>query len=97
MDKLVIEGDSLLIIMVVKGARSENWKIKHIINEIHTILEGFHDVHVAHTYREGNGVVDDLANFGHSVDRMRIWDDVSWTPPSTKMMVGHECKNYGVL
>ena len=72
MDRLVIEGDSMLIIKVLNGGRSNNWKIKLIIKEICTILEGFHDIHVAHTYKEGNGVANDLANFNHSVDRMRI-------------------------
>ena len=41
MDKMMIEGDSLLIIMALKGARSDNWKIKPMIKEICTILEGF--------------------------------------------------------
>ena len=50
-----------------------------------------------HIYREGNGVIDDLAKVVHNVEGIKEWDDVSQTPPSTQMMVESECSLYGVV
>ena len=68
-----------------------------MIKEIHTILETFQDVYVAHTYREENGFADGLDNFHHNIDMMRIWDDISRSAPSTKRMVECEHGNCGSL
>ena len=64
--KLVIKGDSILIIKDAKGESKCNWSIKIIINEIKRMMKDYHEIHVAHIYQEGNTMVDDLDKVGHS-------------------------------
>lgn len=92
-DRLVIEGDSLLIINTMKGCGSDNWKIKPYIKETHTLMKGFHEVQVDHIYKKGNRVIDELAKHGHHVKNIVIWNDVRQTPSSNWILVESECRH----
>lgn len=74
---LTIKGHSMLIIKAVKGEGRCRWKIKVTREEIHTLLDGLHEVHVDHTYWEGNEGGDDLAKIGHNIEGIKESDDVS--------------------
>lgn len=53
-----IEGDSKLIIDVVKGKNRLNWLIEGIIRDIIRLISRLDSFYVMHIYREGNRVVD---------------------------------------
>ena len=88
--KVVIEGDSILIIKATKGEGKCNWSIKIIIDEIQRMMEDYQDIHVAHIYHERNSVADDLAKAVHSVMQLVEWDDTSLLPSSTQMVMERE-------
>ena len=65
--ELTIEGDSKLVIDLVKGEAKSGWRIRNIILDIKYILEEMRMVHLQHIYREGNQVVDVAAAMGFNV------------------------------
>ena len=65
--ELTTEGDSKLVIDLVKGEEKSGWKIKNIILDIKHILEEMRVVHLQHIYREGNQVVDAVAAIGFNI------------------------------
>lgn len=70
-NRLVIEGDFMLIINVVKGEGMCSWNITVTIEEIHSLLNGLLEVHMDHFYQEGNRVVNDLPKVGHKVEGIK--------------------------
>jgi ribonuclease HI len=62
--KLIIEGDSQIIINAIRTKKMPNWILNSKIEEINHILESFPEILVKHTYREGNSDADNLANLG---------------------------------
>lgn len=71
--KLVIEGDSKLIINVVKGLSKTNWSIEEIIKDIHKFILGLEHFEIGRVYMEGNMVVDSLVVLGLQVEGWRYW------------------------
>lgn len=55
-EKIVIEGDSLNVINLLKGLADLEWRIKALIKDAYEILKGFEVVQLKHIYREGNKV-----------------------------------------
>ena len=44
------------------------------------MMEDYQDIYVAHIYREGNTMVDDLAKASHGAMRLLEWDDANILP-----------------
>ena len=55
------------------------------------MMEYYHNIHMAHIYRERNSVADDLVKVGHNVMWVAEWDDVSLFPSSTQVVMEREC------
>ena len=51
------------------------------------LMEDYHKIQVAHIYREGNGMADELAEFGHGVISLVEWEDVRSFPESTQVVM----------
>ncbi|GLJ20936.1 hypothetical protein SUGI_0382170 [Cryptomeria japonica] len=62
--KVVIEGDSQIILNGVTKKRFTNWRLNERIPRIDQLLQKLEDYQVKHIYREGNRVADLLANQG---------------------------------
>ncbi|GLJ41805.1 hypothetical protein SUGI_0865260 [Cryptomeria japonica] len=62
--KVVVEGDSKVILNRIINQRFINWQLDTWIPRIYEYLKKFEDYHIQHTFYEGNQVVDLLANHG---------------------------------
>ncbi|XP_059076733.1 uncharacterized protein LOC131875995 [Cryptomeria japonica] len=68
-----IEGDSKLIIDVVKGRNRLNWTIEGTIRDTLRIIFGLNSFKFMHVFREGNGVADAPASLGLNISSIRCW------------------------
>lgn len=62
--KMVIEGDSSLVINALRSKKILNWKLGDKLEVALGLLEGFDQVMFNHILREGNVDVDLLSNMG---------------------------------
>ncbi|GLJ07913.1 hypothetical protein SUGI_0076990 [Cryptomeria japonica] len=62
--KVVIEGDSKVVINEIINKHFLNWRLGSWIPRIYDHLLKLEDYQIHHTYREGNQVADLLANHG---------------------------------
>ncbi|XP_057831928.2 uncharacterized protein LOC131042633 [Cryptomeria japonica] len=64
LDKICFEGESQIIINGVTKSNFPNWKLGKWVHHINKSLESINSFEFKHNYREGNKVVDLLANMG---------------------------------
>ncbi|GLJ53684.1 hypothetical protein SUGI_1145290 [Cryptomeria japonica] len=69
---LVTEGDSMNIILTLKGFHAPDWKINYIIQEIKVLVQHIQNFQIMHCYREANVFVDFLANQGCGINEGEI-------------------------
>lgn len=62
--KVVIEGDSQIILNAIRKRSTPNWVINSRLDSILKLLDHFEDYQICHIYREGNLKADRLANQG---------------------------------
>ncbi|GLJ41750.1 hypothetical protein SUGI_0864040 [Cryptomeria japonica] len=62
--KVMIEGDSKIILSGIIKKGFENWWLNTWIPRIYCLLQKLMNYHLQHTFREGNQVVDFLSNQG---------------------------------
>ncbi|XP_059066396.1 uncharacterized protein LOC131857710 [Cryptomeria japonica] len=62
--RLIIEGDSKMIIEVTKGLSRISWMINNILKDIWSMIVWLEEFHIQHIYREGNSVADSLVGAG---------------------------------
>ena len=65
---ITIEGDSKIIIDMVKGVSQLSWTIQTIITNIRQLLEGLERFELQHIYREGNAVAGVIATIGFDLN-----------------------------
>lgn len=68
-----IEGDSKLIIDVVKGQNKLNWTIEGTIKDTLRLIFGLDSFKITHVFKEGNRVVDALVAIGLNLSGLRCW------------------------
>ncbi|RXH95589.1 hypothetical protein DVH24_008089 [Malus domestica] len=61
--KVLVEGDSKLIINVVLSKCTVYWKLKILFIDITSLKGWFEDIHFAHVFREANFIADTLVAF----------------------------------
>ncbi|XP_059077959.1 uncharacterized protein LOC131876549 [Cryptomeria japonica] len=88
--KLIIEGDSKLVIEATKGASGICWRIKNVIKDIWSMIVWLEDFQIQHIYREGNGVADSLAAAGLEIKGMRYWGHLDSLTDKQKDLIGNE-------
>lgn len=64
LSKVIIEGDSQIVINGVIKWKFINWKLYRWLPRINCMLEKIGEYGLVHTLREGNKVADFLANMG---------------------------------
>ena len=62
LSKIVIEGDSQIILNAIRKKTTPNWVLNSRLEWIILLLDHFEDIKIEHIYREGNGKADSLAN-----------------------------------
>jgi ribonuclease HI len=62
--KLIIEGDSQIILNALRKRVTPNWKINSKLEEVVKKLDLLEEVIIQHIFREGNTEADKLANEG---------------------------------
>ncbi|GLJ55368.1 hypothetical protein SUGI_1188390 [Cryptomeria japonica] len=80
---LHIEGDSAIVINACKARKDDNWHFWYILEQIWTLLDTFEHLIISHVYREGNALVDCLANMGCDktvIDSSRLGCDLMSFP-----------------
>ncbi|XP_070048893.1 uncharacterized protein [Nicotiana tomentosiformis] len=60
--QIILQNDSMLMKNVLKGKWVTPWNISEYMEESRNIMEGF-NVRISHIVREGNNLVDHLANY----------------------------------
>ncbi|XP_059073377.1 uncharacterized protein LOC131874150 [Cryptomeria japonica] len=68
-----IEGDSILIINVVKGKNKLNWTIEGTIRDTMRLISRLDSFRVMHIYRESNRVVNSMATIDLNLSGLRCW------------------------
>ncbi|GLJ23228.1 hypothetical protein SUGI_0439400 [Cryptomeria japonica] len=82
MEKVVIEGDSQVILNGVSKGHFLNWRLQTWMHRIKQLLSSLLDYMMKHTYREGNRATDWLANKGVEGDMIQITDKCNdWDQP----------------
>ncbi|XP_059070720.1 uncharacterized protein LOC131860341 [Cryptomeria japonica] len=64
LSRIIIEGDSQIIIDGIRQSSLHNWKLNKWVPMIKEHLRTIESYEIGHVYREGNQVVDYLANLG---------------------------------
>ena len=62
--KLIIEGDSQIILNALRNRATPNWILNSRLLEVLSLLDKFEEIKFCHIYREGNSKADILANLG---------------------------------
>ncbi|XP_059065986.1 uncharacterized protein LOC131857430 [Cryptomeria japonica] len=86
--KLIIEGDSKVIIEATKGASGICWRIKNVIKDIWSMIVWLEDFKIQHIFREGNGVAKSLAETGLEIKGIRCWKHLGSLTDKQKDLIG---------
>lgn len=60
-----MEGDSSIVINVVRGIGGGHWEIDLIIKDVKALLACFQEVLIGHVFREANTAADKVAKLGY--------------------------------
>lgn len=76
----VIESDSFYLIQCMLNKWRTPWKLEYVIRQCLTMIP-LHAL-ICHVHREGNMVADRLANHGHAIQNVTIFDHIGSLPHS---------------
>jgi ribonuclease HI len=62
--KVIIEGDSQIVINALRKKSTPNWVLNSKLDEIIKLMEDLETFQLIHIFREGNTIADKLANLG---------------------------------
>lgn len=85
--RLIIEGDSKMIIEVTKGLSRISWMINNILKDIWSMIVWLEEFHIQHIYREGNSVADSLVGAGLEMKGMRCWRHLASLSDKQKSLI----------
>lgn len=92
--KMLVEGDSKLIIDCVNNLVSVPWSISILMHDIRLLNSYCEEISFKHIFREANFTADAVASLGHSLTLSRLWDrglPLSCTVPFYFDLVGPAC------
>ncbi|XP_004292334.1 PREDICTED: uncharacterized protein LOC101294915 [Fragaria vesca subsp. vesca] len=93
--KIEVEGNSKLVIDAVNGVSSPPWKLLKLVQDIKALSSSFEFVKFKHVFREANFVANALANLGHMVDNMNLWEEC--VPPEVSSTLTFNIVNIGCV
>ena len=62
-----IEIDNKILIQAVQGYIRAPWEIRVLLQDIHTYIQLYNNVHITHIFRQWNCAADWLAKYGLSL------------------------------
>ena len=71
-NKLVIEGDSQIILNALRKRKTPNWTLNSKLEYALAIVDQFEETNIKHIYREGNREVNNLTNKGADGEEILI-------------------------
>ncbi|RXI06825.1 hypothetical protein DVH24_025961 [Malus domestica] len=74
LQKIMVEGDSKLILEAVQGTDGVSRRVRKIIDDIKLIAKYFDFITWDHVYREANFVVDAVTDVAFQFGNLHIWD-----------------------
>ena len=74
--KIVIEGDSKIILNAIRKYSTPNWILNFRLSEVLDLLDSFEDTQIQHIYHEGNFKVDHPTNKGVDGDNLHLVKNV---------------------
>ncbi|GLJ27097.1 hypothetical protein SUGI_0531370 [Cryptomeria japonica] len=89
-NKLVIEGESQVILNWISSSKFQNWQLDNWTPRIKTFLDLIGDFHIQHVYRERNKVADVLANLGVEESIVREFDSRDALPEAVQNIISQE-------
>ena len=93
--KIMVEGDSKIVIDCLNNKCSIPWKILSIIKDIQTLAKLFSEISFTHIWREANFAADAVANIGQEELRALSW--TSDFPPQVRKAVLFDLLNIGCI
>ncbi len=88
-----VEGDSKVIIEIVKGNMQEGWTIKSIINDIKNLLATINRFDLNHIFWEGNSMADGMTVVDLKLEGLRGWRNLNALPNLVRELVNKEINN----
>ncbi|KAI5342021.1 hypothetical protein L3X38_009896 [Prunus dulcis] len=92
--KILVEGDSKLIIDCVNNMVSIPWSISILVQDIWVLSSYCEEISFQHIFREANFTADVVASLGHNLAPSRLWDrglPLSCSVPFYFDLVGPAC------
>ena len=74
--KVIIEGDSQIILNTIRKHSTPNWILNSRLGEVLDLLDSFEDSQIQHIYHEDNYKADHLANKGVDGDNKHLVRDL---------------------
>ena len=87
---ITIEGDSKLVIDMVKAEAKAGWNIRNIVLDIKLILEGMRMVHLHHIYWEGNQVAYTMTDMGFNAMAITCWENLADINKDLRMLISKD-------
>ena len=75
--KVIIEGDSQIILNAIRKRSTPNWVLNTMLEEVLALLDKLAEYRICHIFREGNQKADKLANLGVDGVKSTIIKDLS--------------------
>uniref|UniRef100_A0A0E0KCK7 RNase H type-1 domain-containing protein n=1 Tax=Oryza punctata TaxID=4537 RepID=A0A0E0KCK7_ORYPU len=88
MERLVVEGDDLVLIQLLRGEETQTRIPAAVHDEIVTLLGCFAEVEVQHIYREGNQVADGLCRQAYRYPG--VWTTAAYLSPAVAEKVDED-------
>ncbi|BFG15997.1 hypothetical protein CerSpe_022710 [Prunus speciosa] len=92
--KILVEGDSKLIIDCVNNVASVPWSISLLVQDIRVLSSFCEEIAFQHIFREANFTADAVASLGHNLAPSWLWDrglPLSCSVPFYFDLVGPSC------
>lgn len=86
LQRIMVEGNSKLIIEAVRGTSGVPWRVRSIIEDIKFITGSFKLFSWNHVYREANFVADFVTDTDFQYGNLHIWD-MSLTPVANRALL----------
>ncbi|XP_050111741.1 uncharacterized protein LOC126590297 [Malus sylvestris] len=93
--KIMVEGDSKVVIDTVSGKCAVPWRIRFIVEDIKWLASSFELVEWNHVYREANFTKDVITSLGHNCIDLYIWDEC--IPTQAKKALLYDSQGLGCL
>ncbi|XP_068343057.1 uncharacterized protein [Pyrus communis] len=72
--RIIVEGDSKLVIEAVRGSYHVPWRLRTILANIPWLANSFEDISWKYVFLEANFLEDAITSVGHSVVDTHVWD-----------------------